>query len=397
MVSSDLTRLDGLGDLPGLRSVSLANCGALTDIGGLVRAPNVEVLDFTGCSALEQLDALVDLEALRSVDLRECPRLHWSVAPRLYTGTGVTALRAQIRGGEAAASAVGDAPARKRSDAAMISRLLRSMEREEVEKGLELAAALGDPAFWAPYAEGADVTNNGSIVCGYGVGSRVRVEFRTEVALWALRGSGRLANVRRLNLTHFHDGRGGVHIPSTRRTFLSAIDGLVGLEWLCVGFPEGTQNVDALRTLVGLRSLTIEGTPNIENIEGLRGMVNLEALSLRALMTQDLQPLAGMKQLQTLHLHCAAEDITPLGSCVALTDLTLACRSRNLDPLAANQALRRLKLDGWSSLEQVKALTQLPNLETLTYERCPCIENGARRGYMTGEELAAALQWLREN
>ena len=135
--------------------------------------------------------------------------------------------------------------------------------------------------------------------------------------------------------------------------------------------------------------------PTVENIDALRVCTKLRSLTLRC-SARDLTPLAALASLETLTLRCAAEDLTPLTACASLRELTLSCRSRNLDGLAGCTGLRTLTLLGWSDLEQVNALAQLPNLEDLRYERCSCIENGAK-GRMQGEELAAAMQWLRDS
>ncbi len=256
----------------------------------------------------------------------------------------------------------------------MVRRLLKSGKREEVEQGLQLAERLGDPDFWLPYTEGVCVVDDGPqrLVPGRKLEQRLHADIRRDwrmlvkVAWCAMRGAGKLQAHREAS-PHLHIELG----PDVR-------------------------DLEEVRSLPHLTSLRVDGGRGIETIEALRSLTGLNHVSLWASLTQDLTPIAALTELQSLTLRCAAEDLTPLGSCKALTELTLYCHSRNLDALAGCTELRSLTLLGWSDLEQVNALGHLPKLEALRYERCACIENGAK-GFMEGKELAEALQWLRES
>ncbi len=329
---SAVERVERLTDLPALRSLTFKRCKALAGLGGLSGVPQLESLDLSDCTSVHDLDVLADLAAVTHLDLRGCTGLHWSIELRLYAGARAGSAPARLRARAPTVATIGKNPARKSSETKLIHRLLRSAQRDEFEEGLTLALALGDPAIWLPYEAG---------------GSR----------LWR------------------------VH-PAFRHRIIEATlpEAPTSLQFDDLGPTAEYLNIDF---------------PTVEDIEALRACTDLRSLTLRC-SARDLTPLAALARLETLTLRCAAEDLTPLAACASLRELTLSCRSRNLDGLAGCTELRKLTLLGWSDLEQVNALAQLPNLEELRYERCSCIENGAK-GRMQGEELAAAMQWLRDS
>ncbi|GDY49958.1 hypothetical protein SVIO_005810 [Streptomyces violaceusniger] len=69
-----LTGLDGLGDLPALRKLSVEDCAVLVDPGGLAGAP-VDDLTFSQVPNLGSLRALEDCPDLRKLVLEDCPRV----------------------------------------------------------------------------------------------------------------------------------------------------------------------------------------------------------------------------------------------------------------------------------------------------------------------------------
>ena len=337
-----------------LQSLSFERCDAIEKVGNLSGLPALRSLTFKSCKALADLGGLSTAPRLEALDLSGCTAVRdVDVLSALEALTrldlrGCTGLHWSIEQRLYAGARAGTLPARLRTRAPTVATIGKNPARKSSETKLIHR-----------------------LLC-----STERDEFEEGLALAVALGDSAIWLPYRAGGIWQWD----VHYAFRHRIIEATL-------------PE---DPTSLRFDVAPASEHLNmDLPTVENIEALRVCTELRSLTLRC-SARDITPLAALARLETLTLRCAAEDLTPLAACASLRELTLSCRSRNLDGLAGCTGLRKLTLLGWSDLEQVNALAQLPNLEDLSYEHCACIENGAK-GRMQGEELAAAMQWLRDS
>jgi len=132
-------------------------------------------------------------------------------------------------------------------------------------EGIELLKAADDPELWAIVAKWLSVDDKGRVVIPTGceLRTRVRKEFRGEVALWALRKTGRLDDVTRLFVRD-----------------------------------ESFNNLDMLQGLSSLTHLSLSSARNLTELQGLSQLASLDALRLP--WCRDLTSLHGMRELPVL-------------------------------------------------------------------------------------------------
>ena len=228
-----------------------------------------------------------------------------------------------------------------KSQLADVRKLLGDHDATTVRQGLEILRALEDRDLWEVIARGVEVTAKGrvSVPDGCEVHRRVRSAHRLEVALWALRGAGRL------------DAREHLDLSSSGLSTLRALAGLPRLEVLDVSGCNSLDDLDGMADCPALRSLDLSNA-RITNVDALAGCSTLEALNL-----------AGCSSLT---------DIGALASCAALTTLSLRDNRTltNFDVLGRCTNLTTLHLDSVRGLTSVDMLRSCARLTTLTLNGC---------------------------
>jgi predicted DNA-binding WGR domain protein len=116
-------------------------------------------------------------------------------------GVDAAPTTARSTAGEPSPTTAADA-AVDRKQRTEIRKLLGQADAAAVWQGITLLRALDNPALWAMLAEGARVDAEGEVHTSSGseIHKRVRAGFRASLAVWALAGSGRLGDTRRLRI-----------------------------------------------------------------------------------------------------------------------------------------------------------------------------------------------------
>ena len=225
-----------------------------------------------------------------------------------------------------------------RTQIAAVRRLYGAADWATVKQGMELLVALNDPLLWDVLAKGTHVTPAKTadvIAIGGEIQDKVKAEHRDNVALYAMRYSGKLAYTHALSLRW-----------CKTLTDLSPLAGLSALTSLSI--PDGAQVTDLtpLASLTGLTSLTLSGFPELNDLRPLAGLTALTKLNLNScLRITDLSPLADLTGLTSLDLSYCHQicDIAALTALTALTRLSVASSSlTNITPLAGMTALTSL-------------------------------------------------------
>ncbi len=329
----------------------------------------------------------------------------------------------------------------QRQTLADVRKLLEQSQRASIRQGLEVLQALEDRELWAVFAEGVSVTTEGRVVIedGCEIHKRVRVPFRLEVALWALRATGRLEAQTTLNLTlgvgetlEDLDSLTGVAslveldvrdcairtleglrgctgltrldllrcralttlegirectslatlavCGSDALTDLDDLRGCNALETLAVSGCEALTNVDGLRDCIGLTSLTLSRCPRLTNVDGLRGSAGLTALTVRSCgLLANVDGLRGCTGLTQLDLtdSWGLGNVDGLADCRALEQLVLAnCFAlANVDGLSACTALQTLDLSKGLSLRSIAGLAGCTSLRELDLHASKVLSN----------------------
>ena len=123
-----------------------------------------------------------------------------------------------------------------------------------------------------------------------------------------------------------------------------------------------------LPKLTWLRLSGAHALPTLPDLPGLRGLRLMASKP-----APDLRPIARLRRLAALHLHCGADliDITPLAGLTELEALGLAGAGlTSLEPLAGMSRLRYLNLSRCERVADLRPLTELSKLAELRLTNC---------------------------
>ena len=228
-----------------------------------------------------------------------------------------------------------------KSQLADVRKLLGDHDAMTVRQGLEILQALEERELWEVYARDVVITPRNRLVVSEGgeIHRRVRSAHRLEVALWALRGAGRLDAHERLDLSDCD---------------LTTLRGVAGLP--------------------RLRELDVSGCSSLHDLEGIADCPSLRSLDLSRCRIKDVNALEGCRRLEILHLSgCVAlTDLHALAACTQLTTLTLRDNRTltNVDVLGQCANLTTLRLESLPSLTNVEVLRPCTQLTTLSLSGC---------------------------
>lgn len=303
---SALSNVDTLRGLTCLQVLSLDNCRALQTVDGLERLTSLQTLQLSGCSALQNVDGLKGLNSLKSLNLSNCSALQ-----NVDGLSGLIVLQDLNLG---YCGALRNVAALKR---------LSSLQSVDL----------------------TDCT----------------VLRNVNVLKW-------LTGLQKLGLS-----------GSALQENANLLTGLTGLKTLYVSGSTTLQNLDFLRELTGLQTVQVTDTHKLENLDGLKGLTGLQTLRLGdCTALQNLDGLKGLAALQTLHLYgCSIllnADI--LSNKKNLQTLTLLhCRNLlNVDGLKMLTSLNSLNLSNCSALQNVTGLKGLTSLQTLDLRNCSALQ-----------------------
>ncbi|MFT4976630.1 MAG: hypothetical protein ACI8S6_002535, partial [Myxococcota bacterium] len=246
--------------------------------------------------------------------------------------------------------------------------LLTTPDRDSARQGLEVLAALDDPALNARMVQGVSLDSDGNprwtedSIPGQ---QRLR-SLRCGLALALLRRASKLDGVVRIKL----DGSARIHA----HTDLAPLVGLEHLRELTViAAARAIPGTPLLARLTGLTTLILR--LSALDLHLLAGLPDLHTLEVRGIAPiVDLSWLPACRALRDLRLSlCAAHDLSPLSG-MDLERLHIfggAFRPpllEDLSPLAALTGLRYLGLSGLRTLSDLRPLRTLTSLRTLHLE-----------------------------
>jgi Leucine-rich repeat (LRR) protein len=160
----------------------------------------------------------------------------------------------------------------------------------------------------------------------------------------------------------------GDKLPSIR-----PLAGSADLRTLRLFVCSNLESLEGVETLQKLSHLEIDYCTNIRNLTPLNDLKSLRKLRIRGSDIQDLTPLAGLDQLESLALVNMPKlrKITTMGSKALLSDLTIHnCKLvANLKPLLQMEALRACSLHGFKG-KQICPVFSLKNMKSLDLSMC---------------------------
>ena len=194
-----------------------------------------------------------------------------------------------------------------------------------------------------------------------------------------LEGIEHLVNLRVLNLV---DNRVENVAPLARLKSLEELslrnNGIIDIS---------TLGLEALAGLPGLKTLSLrhnvvrfDDAPQVRlsDISILEAFTDLEHLILRDNHIEDIKPLSGLTNLETLDISqnpLEKGDISPLGGLTLLKSLNIReTGARDLSPLENLRALLYLNIHSNSGIKTLKPLNSLTNLQVLIMRNVPAGE-----------------------
>ena len=160
----------------------------------------------------------------------------------------------------------------------------------------------------------------------------------------------------------------GDKLPSIR-----PLAGSADLRTLRLFVCSNLESLEGVETLQKLSHLEIDYCTNIRNLTPLNDLKSLRKLRIRGSDIQDLTPLAGLDQLESLALVNMPKlrKITTMGSKPLLSDLTIHnCKLvANLKPLLQMESLRACSLHGFKG-KQICPVFSLKNMKSLDLSMC---------------------------
>lgn len=149
--------------------------------------------------------------------------------------------------------------------------------------------------------------------------------------------------------------------------------GSANLRTLRLFFCSNLESLEGVETLQKLSHLEIDYCAHIRNLTPLKDLKSLRKLHIRGSDIQDLSPLAGLDQLESLALVNMPKlrKITTMGSKPLLSDLTIHnCKLvANLKPLLQMESLRACSLHGFKG-KQICPVFSLKNMKSLDLSMC---------------------------
>ncbi|MBI5513427.1 MAG: hypothetical protein HY909_06630 [Deltaproteobacteria bacterium] len=332
-----LTTLDGLQGCHALTTVNF-HCSALTDLSALEGLKALSVVNLAMCKGLTDLSVLTTLPQLKALGLYGTNFKRGALPPALRAvatfalGAKLHDLAAKPRAAPRKAVPTG-VPEGKGRQYLHIRKLLLARDEAQIDQGLELLRALGEPSYYDVLLRGVTWSTERAPRSGYGT-------FQYDDSVLRCPGPAKVYR-QRLVLGLLATA------PDTCEAARDLKDKVTNLVlWApYVGKVRPSADLAPLAALPKLERLAIQAFGAITHPETFGRLPTLRALELQGLAL-DSVPLEALGALESLTVHCDVSDLSGLPSLRNLKVLQLAS----------------------GRLQTLPTLAELPNLETVTIQ-----------------------------